>query len=128
MINDGVLCVDLSDYRLGRVNALGEPLPTKASSLKRPARLRPDLANKDDHQSILPDRKIVVEPLEWWVRAFSVGQNLKCRHVCGLVLEITIYCQNTCVAASSCTVVLHDVHTTPGQPPEFITLKSLKDL
>ncbi|CAN0393668.1 unnamed protein product, partial [Ectocarpus sp. 12 AP-2014] len=48
-----------------RVNALGEPLPKKASSLKRPARLRPDLANKDDYQPILPDRKIVVEPLEW---------------------------------------------------------------
>lgn len=80
-----VFCVlSLSNYRLGRVNALGEPLPTKASSLKRPARLRPDLANKDDHQPILPDRKIVVEPLEWWVRAFYVGQILKCRHVSGL--------------------------------------------
>lgn len=48
-----------------RVNALGEPLPTKASSLKRPARLRPDLSRKDDEPMALPDRKIVVEPLEW---------------------------------------------------------------
>lgn len=50
-----------------RVNALGEPLPTKASSLKRPARLRPELTRKDDQQMALPDRKIVVEPLEWYV-------------------------------------------------------------
>lgn len=50
-----------------RVNALGEPLPTKASSLKRPARPRPDLSRKEDQQSPLPDRKIVVEPQEWCV-------------------------------------------------------------
>lgn len=50
-----------------RINALGEPLPTKASSLKRPARLRPELTRKDDQQMALPDRKIVVEPLEWYV-------------------------------------------------------------
>eukprot|EP00903_Cladosiphon_okamuranus_P016865 g15549.t2 len=52
-----------------RVNALGEPLPTKASSLKHPARLRPELTGKDDQQMTLPDRKIVVEPLEWCLRS-----------------------------------------------------------
>eukprot|EP00752_Nemacystus_decipiens_P004064 g3721.t2 len=36
-----------------------------APSLKRPARLRPELTRKDDQQMALPDRKIVVEPLEW---------------------------------------------------------------
>lgn len=50
-----------------RVNALGEPLPKKASSLKRPARPQPDLSRKEDQQASLPDRKIVVEPLEWCV-------------------------------------------------------------
>ncbi|CAM9797164.1 unnamed protein product [Pylaiella littoralis] len=51
-----------------RANALGEPLPTKASSLKRPGRRRPELTRKkDDQQTALPDRKIVVEPLEWCV-------------------------------------------------------------
>lgn len=53
-----------------RVNALGEPLPTKASSLKRPARLRQDSSSRDDPNSALPDRKIVVEPLEWWVMGY----------------------------------------------------------
>lgn len=50
-----------------RINALGEPLPTKESSLKRPARPRPELTKKEDQQLSLPDRKIVVEPLEWCV-------------------------------------------------------------
>lgn len=50
---------------LCRINALGERLPTKQSSLKRPTRPRSDLCKREDQQRALPDRKIVVEPLEW---------------------------------------------------------------
>lgn len=50
-----------------RLNALGEPLPTKGSSLKSSSRTCRILSDRDDHKFTLPDRKIQIEPLEWFV-------------------------------------------------------------
>lgn len=75
-----------------RVNALGEPLPTKESSLKGSARPRPDLYKKDDQQAALPDRKIVVEPLEWFVLKLHVGLQMR--------TPLILCCRGNCVECS----------------------------
>lgn len=50
------------------MNALGEIIPKKASSLKRTATLRHENKRKDGHRpdlNELPDRKVILDPFEW---------------------------------------------------------------
>lgn len=52
-----------------RMNALGEVIPNKASSLKRTARFRHEIKRKYGNTpdaAEFPDRKVVLDPFEWW--------------------------------------------------------------